>query len=61
MTLGIPPQSAAPPRSRRNFWVWPLSFATFASLDPVYVTRVEVSDDELAGYRIWRNDGGGFF
>jgi hypothetical protein len=39
----------------------PVSHDTFASFDPVFVARAEVSDDELEGYRIWRSSGGGFF
>jgi hypothetical protein len=46
---------------------WPLSVghlpllaATFMSMQPVYVTKTDLDDDELGDYREWKAAGGGY-
>lgn len=39
----------------------PLSRGTFAGWEPVLMGERPVSDDELDGYRMWREENGGYF
>ncbi|MAT71075.1 MAG: hypothetical protein CMJ58_16295 [Planctomycetaceae bacterium] len=39
----------------------PLSEATFRSWTPAFVTRADVTDDELEGYCMWKDADGGVF
>jgi hypothetical protein len=39
----------------------PLSWQTFASWDPVFLSQQAVSDKELEGYKAWKEAKGGVF
>jgi len=39
----------------------PLSRTSFASWEPVFITQQSVSDDELEGYKTWKEAKGGVF
>jgi len=39
----------------------PLSRSSFASWAPVFITQQPVSDDELEGYKMWKEAKGGVF
>jgi hypothetical protein len=39
----------------------PVASSTFASWEPRLITRTEVSESELDGYRYWKESGGGVF
>jgi hypothetical protein len=39
----------------------PLSRSTFASWKPVRIQREKVTDEELEGYQMWKEDRGGTF
>ena len=39
----------------------PLSRKTFASWKPIFISQQSVSENELEGYRIWKDANGGLF
>lgn len=39
----------------------PLLLETFYGSDPKFITKVSVSDDELEGYKMWKDAMGGYF
>ncbi|HEX5065029.1 MAG TPA: hypothetical protein VFY49_02870 [Myxococcota bacterium] len=39
----------------------PVASSTFASWEPRLITRAEVLESELDGYRFWKESGGGVF
>ena len=39
----------------------PLSYAEFSSWQPQYLVATDVAEEELEGYRYWKEDQGGVF
>ena len=39
----------------------PLSHQSFADWRPEFITRAPVGDEEVEGYRMWQDAGGGYF